>query len=209
MKSILDTAQNLMSLGLHGMAAAYERQLETPALLKEPFETRLGLMMDAENSERESRKVGRLLKNARLRENEATIDSIEFKASRGIDRNTVMSLGECEWLARRQNVIITGATGTGKTWLACALGNQACRLGRATLYRTGIFQGSCRVNRLTMPPFSRSVALDPGSTTRCRSVPSYASGLTTAPVCFPWLVRTTHVAGPRPDGPALDAAQPV
>ena len=73
----------------------------------------------------------------------------------------------------------------------------------------GIFQGSCRVNRLTMPPFSRSVALDPGSTTRCRSVPSYASGLTTAPVCFPWLVRTTHVAGPRPDGPALDAAQPV
>ena len=62
--------------------------------------------------------------------------SIEFKASRGIDRNTVMTLGECEWLARRQNEIITGATGTGKTWLACALGNQACRLGRPTLYRT-------------------------------------------------------------------------
>ena len=136
MKSILNTAQNLMTLGLHGMAVAYERQLETPALLKEPFDTRLGLMVDAENSERESRKVGRLLKAARLRENEATMDSIEFKASRGIDRNTVMTLGECEWLARRQNVIITGATGTGKTWLACALGNQACRLGRATLYRT-------------------------------------------------------------------------
>ncbi|MBU0801330.1 MAG: ATP-binding protein, partial [Alphaproteobacteria bacterium] len=83
MKSILDTAQNLMTLGLHGMAVAYERQLETPALLKEPFDTRLGLMMDAENSERESRKVGRLLKAARLRENEATMDSIEFKASRG------------------------------------------------------------------------------------------------------------------------------
>jgi DNA replication protein DnaC len=136
MKPIFNTVQALMTLGLHGMAVAYERQLESPALLKETFDARLGLMVDAENSERESRKIARLLKGARLRENEATVDSIEFKASRGIDRNTFMTLGECDWLARRQNVIITGATGTGKTWLACALGNQACRLGRLTLYRT-------------------------------------------------------------------------
>lgn len=71
----------------------------------------------------------------------------------------------------------------------------------------GVFQGSCRVNRLTMPLFSRPVALDPGSTTRYRSAPSYASGLTTAPVFAPWLVRTVHVVGPRPDGPALDAVR--
>ena len=75
-----------------------------------------------------------------------------------------------------------------------------------TLVGNGVFQGSCRVNRLTMPLVSRSVALDPGSAARCRSAPSYASGLTTAPVCFPWLVRTAHVAGPRPDDPAPDAA---
>src|SRR3990167_11357540 len=74
------------------------------------------------------------------------------------------------------------------------------------LHIGGVFQGSCRVNRLTMPLVSRSVALDPGSAARCRSAPSYASGLTTAPVCFPWLVRTAHVAGPRPDDPAPDAA---
>lgn len=136
MKPVFNTVQNLITLGLSGMAIAYERQLDDPALLKQPFDARLGLMMDAENSERETRKIQRLLKAAKLRETEATLENIEFKATRGMDRNTVMGLGQCEWLARRQNVIITGATGTGKTWLACALGNQACRLGTHTIYRT-------------------------------------------------------------------------
>ncbi|MDH0731467.1 IS21-like element helper ATPase IstB [Pseudomonas sichuanensis] len=136
MKTIANTAESLSSLGLSGMAEAYERQLDDPALLGQPFETRLGLMMDAEKSERETRKIERLLKAAKLRETQATLESIEFKASRGLDRNTIMTLGECEWLRRRQNVIITGATGTGKTWLACALGNQACRQGIHTMYRT-------------------------------------------------------------------------
>lgn len=133
MKTIANTAESLSSLGLCGMAEAYERQLEDPALLSQPFETRLGLMMDAEKSERETRKIERLLKAAKLRETQATLETIEFKASRGLDRNTIMTLGECEWLRRRQNVIITGATGTGKTWLACALGNQACRQGIHTM----------------------------------------------------------------------------
>ncbi|WP_410480348.1 IS21-like element helper ATPase IstB [Pseudomonas sp. DCA-1] len=136
MKPVLNTAQGLLELGLNGMATAYERQLEQPNLQKQPFDQRLGLMMEAEASERATRKVERLLKSARLRESEATLETIEFKASRGLDRNTVMTLGECEWLRRRQNIIITGATGTGKTWLGCAFGNQACRLGFHTTYRT-------------------------------------------------------------------------
>jgi hypothetical protein len=73
----------------------------------------------------------------------------------------------------------------------------------------GVFQGSCRVSRLTMPLFSRSVALDPGSTTRCRPVPSYVFHPTSAPAFSLWLVHTAPVAWPRPDDPALDAAQPV
>lgn len=98
MKTITNTAESLSSLGLSEMAEAYERQLDDPALLGQPFETRLGLMMDAKKSERETRKIERLLKAAKLRETQATLENIEFKASRGLDRNTIMTLGECEWL---------------------------------------------------------------------------------------------------------------
>ena len=74
---------------------------------------------------------------------------------------------------------------------------------------TGVFQGTCRVNRPTMPLFSRPAAPDPGSASPCRSVPSYASDLTSAPGFSPWLVCTAHGAAPGSDGPVLDAAQPV
>ncbi|HBO4599507.1 TPA: AAA family ATPase [Pseudomonas aeruginosa] len=134
--SHFSTPQRLIELGLHGMANAYERQLNQPQLQQEAFDVRLGLMLDAENSSRESRKIERLVKAARLRESQAVLEDIDFKASRGLDRSTVMNLAECEWLRRRQNLILTGATGTGKTWLACAFGNQACRQGFTTGYRT-------------------------------------------------------------------------
>ncbi|HBP5921413.1 IS21-like element helper ATPase IstB [Pseudomonas aeruginosa] len=134
--SHLSTPQRLIELGLHGMALAYERQLNQPQLQQEAFDVRLGLMLDAEHSSRETRRVERLVKAARLRESQAVLEDIDFKASRGLDRSTVMNLAECEWLHRRQNLILTGATGTGKTWLACAFGNQACRQGFTTGYRT-------------------------------------------------------------------------
>lgn len=77
------------------------------------------------------------------------------------------------------------------------------------LMGVGVFQGTCRVNRPTMPLFSRPAAPDPGSASPCRSVPSYASDLTSAPGFSPWLVCTAHGAAPGSDGPVLDAAQPV
>lgn len=134
--SYLNTHQRLMELGLHGMANAYDRQLSQPQLQQEAFDVRLGLMLDAEHSSRETRKIERLVKAARMRESQATLEDVDFKASRALDRSTVMTLAECEWLRRRQNLILTGATGTGKTWLACAFGNQACRQGFTTVYRT-------------------------------------------------------------------------
>ena len=134
--SILNTSLRLSELGLHGMANAYDRQLSQPQLQQEAFDVRLSLMLDAEHSPRETRKIERLVKAARMRESQATLEDIDYKASRALDRSTVMNLAECEWLRRRQNLILTGATGTGKTWLACAFGNQACRQGFTTVYRT-------------------------------------------------------------------------
>ncbi|AZD98631.1 IS21-like element helper ATPase IstB [Pseudomonas chlororaphis] len=136
MKPLLNTCQQLLDLGLKGMARAYEHQLNQPSLQKQPFDLRLGLMMESETSERETRKIERFLKSAKLRESQATLEGVEYKASRGLDRSMVTTLADCEWLRRRQNLILTGATGTGKTWLACAFGNQACRLGFNTYYRT-------------------------------------------------------------------------
>ena len=134
--SILNTSLRLSELGLHGMANAYDRQLSQPQLQQEAFDVRLSLMLDAEHSSRETRKIERLVKAARMRESQATLEDIDYKASRALDRSRVMNLAECEWLRRRQNLILTGATGTGKTWLACAFGNQACRQGFTTVYRT-------------------------------------------------------------------------
>ncbi|RUE68538.1 hypothetical protein IPC1220_26540 [Pseudomonas aeruginosa] len=136
MSRILSTSQRLAGLGLSGMAAAYERQLNHPDLQQQAFDVRLGLMMDAEASERETRKIDRLIKGARLRDSQATLEDVDYKASRGLDRSLIMGLAECEWLRRQQNLILTGATGTGKTWLACAFGSQACRQGFITSYRT-------------------------------------------------------------------------
>ncbi|AOE85914.1 IS21-like element helper ATPase IstB [Pseudomonas sp. TCU-HL1] len=136
MTRVISTMHRLVELGLSGMAIAYERQLNQPDLQQQTFDVRLGLMMDAEVSERETRKVERLVKGARLRESQAVLEDVDYRASRGLDRSLLMSLTECEWLRRRQNLILTGATGTGKTWLACAFGNQACRLGFTTCYRT-------------------------------------------------------------------------
>lgn len=134
--SHINTPHRLIDLGLHGMARSYENQLHQPQLQQETFEVRLGLMLDAEYSSREARKIERLMRLARLRESQATLEDVDYKVSRGLDRSVVMNLAQCEWLRRRQNLLLTGATGTGKTWLACAFGNQACRQGFMTYYRT-------------------------------------------------------------------------
>src|SRR3990167_3910869 len=136
MKFLLNTPQQLDELGLRGMSRAYERQLSQPDLQSQSFEERLGLLMEAEASDRETRKVERFIKAAKLRESQAVLEDVDYRPTRGLDRSLIMTLADCEWLRRRQNLILTGATGTGKSWLACAFGNQACRRGLITYYRT-------------------------------------------------------------------------
>lgn len=130
------TTQKLEQLGLKGMLRTLEYQQQQPEISKLCFEERLGMLVDAELSDRDNRKIDRLLKAAKLRHFDATLEAVNYKAGRNLDRSVLMSLANCTWIQQRQAVIFSGATGVGKSWLACALGKQACRQGYSVLYIT-------------------------------------------------------------------------
>ena len=127
------THDRLVALGLAGMAKALEEQRRQPDIEALSFEERLGLLVDREAVERESKRLVTRLKFANLRQN-AAIEDLNTKAARGLDKALFAKLATGEWIARRQDLLITGKTGTGKSWLACALGHKACRDDRAVLY---------------------------------------------------------------------------
>ena len=118
---------------LAGMAKGLRAQLENPEIHNLPFEDRLALLVDAELLERESRQLANRLKGAKLRQN-AALEDLDSRPDRGIDRSLLASLATCQWIKRRHNLLITGATGTGKTWLACAISHSACRQGLTAAY---------------------------------------------------------------------------
>ena len=117
----------LQSLGLSGMAQALSTQLDQAKFAQLGFENRLGLLIEAEQNERGNKKIARLLKSAKLRQPSACLEDVDYRPKRGLDPSVINSLSSMEWVGRHQSVILTGATGTGKTWLACAFGKQACR----------------------------------------------------------------------------------
>src|SRR5258708_5374617 len=127
------THDRLIALGLVGMAKAFEEHRQQPAVASLTFEERLGLLVDREAVERESKRLVTRLKFANLRQN-ATIEDLNTKAARVLDRALFAKLATGDWIGRRQDLLITGKTGTGKSWLACALGNKACRDDRSVLY---------------------------------------------------------------------------
>ena len=127
------TLEKLHALKLTGMAAAFEQQLAQPAAEELSFEERFALLLDQEILYRDNRRLSRLLKAAKLRLN-ACVEDIDYRHPRGIDRSFMSALASCQWVQRHQNLGITGPTGSGKTWLACALGNQACRQGLSVRY---------------------------------------------------------------------------
>jgi DNA replication protein DnaC len=123
----------LVTLGLTGMAKALEEQRRQPDVAALTFEERLGLLVDRETVERESKRLASRLKTANLRQ-DAVIEDLDTRAARGLDRALVAKLAAGEWIARRQDLLVTGKTGTGKSWLACALGHKAARNDRSVLY---------------------------------------------------------------------------
>jgi len=127
------TLNTLKLLKLPGMAVAFEEQLIQPATQALSFNDRFGLIVDREISYRDNQRLGRLLKNARLK-HQACTEDIDYRAGRGLDKAVMASLIGGDWIRQAQNLILTGATGCGKTWIACAMGNQACRQGLSVLY---------------------------------------------------------------------------
>jgi len=129
------TLAQLRALKLDGLAAGLEEQLSLPGMGAMSFEERLALLVDREVHCRGDRKLARLLKQARLKYGQATIEDIDTHPARGLDRRAVMSLALGEWVQSGHSVLISGATGTGKSWLACALAQYACRRGYSTVYQ--------------------------------------------------------------------------
>jgi DNA replication protein DnaC len=115
------------------MAEALKDQLPQPGIQRLSFEERFGLIVDRQWAWKEDRRLDRYLKEAKLKL-DACIEDIDYQTPRGIDQSVIMRLISCDWIRHHQNVIITGATGTGKTFLACALANKGCREGYRTFY---------------------------------------------------------------------------
>ncbi len=123
------------ALKLDGLAAGLEEQLTLPGMGAMSFEERLALLIDREVHCRSDRKLLRLLKQARLKYGQAAIEDIDTRPTRGLDRRAVMSLVLGDWVQSGHSVLISGATGTGKSWLACALAQYACRRGYSAVYQ--------------------------------------------------------------------------
>jgi DNA replication protein DnaC len=127
------TLDKLEALGLFGMALGLREQLEGSQYTSLSFEERFGLLVDREAEARDSRRLALRLKAAKLRQ-EATVEDIDFRIPRGLDRSLIMSLAQAGWVAAKHNLLVTGPTGAGKTFLACALAHATIRRGHTALY---------------------------------------------------------------------------
>ena len=128
------TLDQMAALGLTGMADAWKALAEQdPGQALERNEW-LGLMLDREATARADKRFANRLRNAKMRFPNACIEDVDFAASRGLDRRQILALAQGDWIKAREQIILTGQTGTGKTWLACAFGHQAARLDHSVSY---------------------------------------------------------------------------
>lgn len=129
------TMEKLLGLKLTAFATAWAEQQKNPEVAKLPFDERLGLLVDAEWLHRENTRMARCIREAKLRLSNACVEDIDYSAKRELDKSVIRQLATCRWVQEHQNVVITGMTGTGKTYVACALAHAACRKGYRVLYR--------------------------------------------------------------------------
>jgi len=131
------TMSLLYAMKLHGMAEGYEQQRQQPKMAELSFDDRFGMLVDRQFRWREERALATRLRNAKFKV-QACIEDVNYRASRGLKRAQIDQLSSSEWVGYHQNLILTGETGTGKTWLACALGQKACRDGYRVRYYVAV-----------------------------------------------------------------------
>lgn len=125
--------EQLKELRCYGMIEALNEQLRQQNIGDLSFDERLSLLVERECIERENRRLSSRLRQARLKES-ACLEDIDYTSSRNLSKAVVQQMSECLWISRKQNLLITGSTGTGKTYIACAMANQACRRGFSARY---------------------------------------------------------------------------
>lgn len=131
---MLPLAERLRHLGMGAMAEAFLELQTSAAATDLSREEWFGRLVDREATARDNKRLGRRLVRARLRQN-AVIEDTDYRTARGLDRALFQKLASCDWIRQSQHLVISGPTGTGKSWLACALGHKACREGFSVLYR--------------------------------------------------------------------------
>lgn len=129
------TLEKLKSMRLERLASAWLEQQKDPQVSSLSFDERFGMLVDAEWLARENKRLDRALKEAKLKLSAACVEDVDYPPQRELDKAMFKQLATCTWVAEHQNIVITGATGTGKTYIACALAQQACRKGYRAAYR--------------------------------------------------------------------------
>jgi len=127
------TLEKLTTMRFTGMAAALDEQMQMDGPLDMAFEERLGILLDREQAVRETRRMKTRLRKAKLRQ-QGSVEDIDFRHPRGLDKSLVIRLADCQWIRKHNNLIITGPTGVGKSYLACAFAEKVCREGFSALY---------------------------------------------------------------------------
>lgn len=128
------TLDKLRMLKFCGMSHALEEQMQSPDITQLSFEERLGLLVDREITERDNRRLTNRLRQARLKQ-QACLEDVDYQANRGLDKALLLKLSDCQWVKKSINILITGPTGVGKSWIACALAQKACREGYSAYYQ--------------------------------------------------------------------------
>jgi hypothetical protein len=144
------TIEKLKALRLDALCGAWAEQQKSPEIGQRSFDERLGLLVDAKHLARENKRLGRLLKEAKLLLGQACVEEIDDSPKRELDKAVVRQPATCRWVHEHQNVIVTGATGVGKTCIACALAQQVCRRGFGAICR----RASRRFDELGLAPLT-------------------------------------------------------